>query len=217
MIINRPHAGLLSDSMAAVLRTLALSNLGRSGRAIASECPGVSVAQVNNMIRRLEQLGIVRSESIPPAKRYFLNREHILVEPLLAIATGKEGAIKLVEQLFSGFPGLDSVILFGSVARGDDTAESDVDVLLLFDYDTEDQIDHAALSELCHQYWNRTGNELNYIANIVSEATPNLIASSGFLQNVLNEGQVIMGRGLSETHERFPNESPNPTVNSHGG
>lgn len=215
MIINKPHAGLLSDSMAAVLRTLAWSSRGRSGRELASECSGVSVAQVNNMIRRLEQLGIVRSESFPPAKRYFLNREHILTEPLLAIAAGKSEAIKLLEQLFSGFPGLDSVILFGSVARGDDTAESDVDVLLLFDYDTDDQIDHAALSELCYQYWNRTGNELNYIANIMSEVTPNLIASSGFLQNVVNEGQVIMGRGLSESHERFQNESPNHTVDTH--
>lgn len=215
MIINKPHAGLLSDSMAAVLRTLAWSSRGRSGRALASECPGVSVAQVNNMIRRLEQLGIVRSESVPPAKRYFLNREHILTKPLLEIAAGKWEAIKLLEQLFSGFPGLDSVILFGSVARGDDTAESDVDVLLLFDYDTDDQIDHATLSELCYQYWSRTGNELNYIANIMSEVTPNLIASSGFLQNVLNEGQVIMGRGLSESHERFQNESPNHTVDNH--
>ena len=215
MIINRPHAGLLSDSMAAVLRTLAVSNLGRSGRAIASECPGVSVAQVNNMIRRLEQLGIVRSESVPPAKRYFLNREHILAEPLLTIAAGNLEAINLVEELFTGFSGLDSVILFGSVARGDDTAESDVDVLLLFDYDTDDQIDHAALAELCHQYWSRTGNELNYLARTLSDVTPNLVASSGFLQNVVNEGQVIIGRGLGESNERFQNESPNHTVDSH--
>lgn len=216
MNINKPHERLLSDSVAAVLLALTSMPAGSSGRAIARGCPGISVAQVNNVLRQLEKQGVVRTEPVPPAIRYFLNPEHVLTQPLLALVGAGKSVLSRLRELFLGFPGLHSAIVFGSIARGAGDQDSDLDLLLIFE-DTDEELDHASLMDLSFQFWKLTGTELNYIALSLSEVTPNLIASSGFLQNVMNEGQVIIGRNLGKANERSQDESPSTPVHSDSG
>lgn len=196
VIISKPNDGLISESMTKVL--LALDNMapGRSGRTLAASCE-MSVAQVNNILRRLESIGIVFSESVPPAKRYFLNREHVLALPLLQLVRARSTVFNWLKERLMQLHGLDRAIVFGSVARGEDIAESDLDLLLVFKAEIGESGEES-LQRIAEDFFRLTGNELNPILRKMSDVTPKLISTSPLLQTIALEGQSIIGKGLGE-------------------
>lgn len=79
------------------------------------------------------------------------------------------------------------IILFGSVARGDDTEDSDIDILIISDYrneiweDIADMIGEIVLEK----------QEL-ISAHIMSTKRFNTTQDYSFLSNVLAEGNVLV-------------------------
>ncbi len=78
------------------------------------------------------------------------------------------------------------IILFGSVARGDDTEESDIDILIVSDYPME--IDDVVADEVA---WIMYDKQELISAHVMSEKTFNETKSFSFLTNVLREGVPI--------------------------
>lgn len=112
MFIDNPSHGLLPESIAEVLRVLDHMTPGRTGRSIAAACESVSVSQANNVLRRLERIGLVQTISVPPSKQYFLNREHALCGPLLAIANARAELIEWLNSTVKEIEGLIGSALF---------------------------------------------------------------------------------------------------------
>jgi len=79
------------------------------------------------------------------------------------------------------------IILFGSVARGDDNENSDIDILIISDYrneiwdDIEDMIGEIVLQK----------QELISV-HIMSTDRFNTTQDYSFLSNVLDEGEVLV-------------------------
>jgi predicted nucleotidyltransferase len=79
------------------------------------------------------------------------------------------------------------IILFGSVARGDDTDDSDIDILIISDYrdeiwdDVADMIGEFVLEK----------QEL-ISAHIMSINRFNTTQDYSFLSNVLSEGEILV-------------------------
>lgn len=196
MIIGKPNEGLISESLAKVLLALDTMAPGRSGRTLAASSD-MSVAQVNNVLRRLESFGIVSSESVPPAKRYFLNREHVLTLPLLQVVRARSTVLNWLKDQLLQLDDLDRAIIFGSVARGEDNAESDLDLFLIFQAETGEAVEKS-LQRIAEEFFSLTGNELNLILRKMSDVTPKLISTSPLLQTIALEGRSIIGKGLGE-------------------
>ena len=78
------------------------------------------------------------------------------------------------------------IILFGSVARGDDREESDIDVLIVSNNPIE--IDDIIADEVAWIMYDK--NEL-ISAHVMSEELFNRTKSFSFLTNVLKEGVLI--------------------------
>ena len=78
------------------------------------------------------------------------------------------------------------MILFGSVARGDDTEESDIDILIVSDYPME--IDDVIADEVA---WIMYDKQELISAHVMSEETFNKTKSFSFLTTVLREGVPI--------------------------
>lgn len=94
-------------------------------------------------IRRLEQDGLVgrHQTALRQSYSYVLNREHVLVPGLEQVRRSMptvEGMIRAVVQGRTLAPA--SLVLFGSAARRDGDADSDVD-LLLVRVDTTNAVD----------------------------------------------------------------------------
>jgi len=84
------------------------------------------------VLERLSDLGLVTA--IPGARGslYRLNRDHVLAPAVVAATQARsELERRLAEALESLTPAPVSAALYGSVARGDATADSDIDLLIV--------------------------------------------------------------------------------------
>ena len=84
--------------------------------------------------------------------------------------------------------GISKIILFGSVARGDDNEDSDIDILIVLskdDSDLKSKIRHVVVDFILE-----TGEVIS--PHIMSEDHFNKTKDFTFLQNVLSEGIVII-------------------------
>ena len=78
------------------------------------------------------------------------------------------------------------IILFGSVARGDDSEESDIDILIVSNH--REKIEDVIANEVAWIMYDK--NEL-ISAHVMSEEVFNKTKSFSFLTNVLREGVPI--------------------------
>ena len=81
---------------------------------------------------------------------------------------------------------IKEIVLFGSVARGEDTEYSDIDILIVTDDEEliEDQISDEVLNILLYK-------EEHISAHIMSEDHYNKTRNFSFLRNVYEDGVVI--------------------------
>ena len=78
------------------------------------------------------------------------------------------------------------IILFGSVARGEETEESDIDILIVSNHHME--IDDVIADEIA---WIMHDKQELISAHVMSEELFNKTKSFSFLTNVLKEGVTI--------------------------
>lgn len=78
------------------------------------------------------------------------------------------------------------IILFGSVARGDDTEESDIDILIISN--NREEIDDKIADEIAWIMYNK--QEL-ISAHVIDEKTFERTKNYSFLTNILKEGVAI--------------------------
>ena len=85
---------------------------------------GMAKATVIKGLRQLEAFGVVRCEQKGRTKYYGLSFDSPLTKRLLLLI--------LLEELVPAFKGFDGeVYLYGSLARGEPTKESDIDLLII--------------------------------------------------------------------------------------
>lgn len=88
-------------------------------------------------------------------------------------------------------PGIDSIILFGSVARGEASKESDLDILVLGEEEAREEVSEITLD---------LEKEFDVSIELVLEDTLEDLENY-FLQQILREGIVLYGPPLIEFEE----------------
>ncbi len=116
-----------------LLRRLARESQPMSARQLG-ELTGITHPAVAAALEPLVAEGIVTRRSAGPSYQYALQREHVVVETVLLPAlAAEEATADLMAAELVGLLSADavSVVLFGSAARGEHAAGSDVDVLVI--------------------------------------------------------------------------------------
>lgn len=173
---------------------------GESARRIA-QLVGLSHNAVNAALVRLERYGLVHSTRIGRAYSYVLNREH------LAIARGIGPLFSTLQnwKAIIGTYYLDvlrihplSILLFGSLARGDYRPESDMDLLFIFSDvdDRPDRLDEVlrhtrTVRQLC-------GHTPTPILMGLTAFQTKAKTKESFVTNIVREGQCIAGATPTE-------------------
>lgn len=97
---------------------------------------------------------------------------------------------RMVAQRFANNINSDlikQIILYGSVARGDDTEDSDIDILIISSYEPEIR------PKISEEIFNAIKDYRELIsANVISEELFNKTKDYSFLTNVLKDG-IILG------------------------
>lgn len=172
MDISRPFTAVSAGVESDVLVSLAGSTAQRTGRELA-RLSGRSVTGVQHTLDRLVDEGLVHRIKAGRSFLYSLNREHLLA-PAVEVMAGARGELVLrLRNLIAGWASPPfHVSLFGSAARGDGNAASDIDVLVVRtqDIEAEDPRWRGQLDELADRVFSWTGNH----AGIVELAEPDL-------------------------------------------
>lgn len=129
MNFGEAFGGLVPGARGAVLAALLRTGAPLTGRRVHQVVVGGhSLGSVQQALRDLEGIGLVVSEPLGRAKVHRLNEDHVAVPHLRALASPLDLLRAVVEDNSSG---AESVILFGSVARGEAHRESDIDLAVI--------------------------------------------------------------------------------------
>lgn len=123
---------LFSDSQSRVLRWL----FGQPDRAYhlseLRRLTGLGSASLQRELNRLAEAGLVQSERVGNLRRFQANPQSPVFGELVALTRKTLGAEPMLrEALQPLLPGLQGAWIFGSVAKQTDTAQSDIDVMLV--------------------------------------------------------------------------------------
>lgn len=128
-----PISSIIPSSHGVVLEILARTDTSLSARAIARLTDGrLSHTQANTVLKALDIAGIVTSESHPPAILYAFNRRHVAADAVVALASMRTVLFDRMRSTIASWnPEPAAAWVFGSFARGDATADSDIDILIV--------------------------------------------------------------------------------------
>ncbi len=186
-----------------VYQVLSLHQEGLTGRGLASLI-GTSPFKINQVLRQLEAQGVVQSSVVGRAHLYRLNVTHILVTTFIVPLLEQERGFfqRLGEGIISRLdphPPL-SVILYGSVARGEGDPNSDLDLLLLYD-DSQDISPKGiiATGDRLSEWTSREyGNPISVRRAYVSDFKRRAQEHDLLIRNIIKEGKRLAGLSLTE-------------------
>ena|GEM_PF-623828 len=204
-------AVLSSAAKVKILRRLVLDPKPKSGRAIAREVD-VSPAQVRLILQELHEEGILHLERVGRSHVYSLRRETLPIKEILVPLFEKER--DLPDQIARRIA--DSVrthtlsaCLFGSVAKGADHAESDLDMAFVVQGKTEER---ALQDELAGETADKAaslGVTLGPFVITLTEFQRRYRARDPFVCEVVNRGRLVAGLHLTEVLARVSKKAQN--------
>lgn len=104
---------------------------------------------VRKVLARLVQQGVVLSETPARYPIYFLNRDHVASPYIEALARAREEILERIRSLLSGWKAQPlCAALFGSFARGEADADSDIDILVIRPGELEPPADDVWLKQV---------------------------------------------------------------------
>lgn len=181
-----------------ILRLLSRTGSDHTGREIASII-GCSHNAARSSLEDLERSGLVIHRQAGRANLYSLDKDNIIYTDILAPAfLVEEGLLGKVAGIISNWmgDGLSSIVLYGSVARGEEEEDSDIDIVVVL----KDGVDlggkEEAMADASIEVVRRFGNKLSPVLVTESEFARKRKSSRGIWRDVANEGiELKTGRG----------------------
>jgi hypothetical protein len=170
--LDHPMQSVIPSAHGAVLGVLARTSEAMSGRRVAALTrPPFSQSRVNTVLGELVRDGIAEVELRPPASYYRLNRDHVAAPGILALVSMWPTLLDRIRSSLSEWPTQPiAVWLFGSAARAEADAESDLDILLIRpDYLQDDDDWQSRLEALVVQVRSWSGNQCEPLVLTESE------------------------------------------------
>ena len=131
MDFSQPFRALTPTLDGPVLRVLAKSMSAMTRRQVTDLVDRASEAGVRKVLNRLAEQGLVIEERIGSNYTYVANRDHIMWPAVEIIMDSHNRLEKKIREYIEAWAIQPiSVELFGSVASGTSTAESDIDVMI---------------------------------------------------------------------------------------
>jgi predicted nucleotidyltransferase len=130
MRFGEPFGGVIPGPRGAVLAVLLRTDAPLTGRQVhglvSDDC---SLWAVQKALKALTQLGLVHTQTIGRAGVHTINEHHVSVEPLRALLDPITALTDTVQEAVGD--AVKTVILFGSIARGEAHMSSDIDLAVI--------------------------------------------------------------------------------------
>jgi predicted nucleotidyltransferase len=134
---------------------------------------------VGRELARLENAGILASESVGRARRYRVNPDSPIAADVRGLVLRTIGAEALITASLEGVAGIEEAWIFGSHARGTERASSDIDLLIV------GAVDRETLSERLVDVEQELGRDVNVVAYTGAELADLIAAGDPFIADVM--------------------------------
>lgn len=152
----------------------------------------IDPSNLSKELGRLERLGLFRSEVSGRQKYFQLNREYPLFDEVGSIVAKTIGALPLITQSLKKVPAIEGAYLYGSFARNQQDAASDIDVLVI------GSPSEQLLAEAARKLERHLGREINYTVLTRREFDLRRGRKDAFVENVWHNKRVP----LIDLHEK---------------
>lgn len=201
---RRPVQAVIPGVQGRILAVLAETTAELNLRTIA-RLSGVSPAQASRVLPDLVALGLVERREAPPSALFALIEDNVAGRLVRSLSRSRETVLEELGTLARQMnPSPVSAIVFGSLARGEADALSDVDVVLVRPTDVdEDDEPWASSAERWRTAAQRlTGNAVQVIEIDEGELARRLRRPAELWANVLRESVVVHGPSLETLRGR---------------
>jgi predicted nucleotidyltransferase len=186
MFFGEPFGGLIPGARGAVLSVLLRTGAPLTGRQVHSLVSDeYSLWSVQEALKVLMGLGIVETQTIGRAGVHTINEEHSAVAHLRVLAD----PIGMLRAAISEAVGSDveSLIVFGSIARGEATRGSDIDVAVIASpgWDGRSDLEDAVRT--------RVGNGCDVVVFTASQFQQLAAAGEPVVSDILRDGVALVG------------------------
>jgi predicted nucleotidyltransferase len=82
-------------------------------------------------LRRLEAEGLLRSEIEGRQRYYSINPQYAYLKPVLSLLRGSVGIVPTLRDALRRVEGIEQAFLYGSFAKNEEDAASDIDLLII--------------------------------------------------------------------------------------
>jgi predicted nucleotidyltransferase len=195
-----PIAAIVPGARGLILAVLAETTAELNVRTIA-RLAGTSLAQTSRILPELVHQGVVERRDVPPATLYRLVSGHLAAAALVDLSRASERALAEFRRLAGLIdPAPVSVIVYGSFARHQADADSDIDIVMVRDRSTdpEDEAWRDGVERWRDAVRRLTGNRVEVIEVDEVELAESIHDRRPFWTNVVAEGVVAFGRHLDD-------------------
>jgi predicted nucleotidyltransferase len=216
---RRPLLSVTPTLDGEVLAALARADVEFSGRELARHVGHGSVEGIRRAADRLVAQGVLSRHAAGTAHLYRLNRDHLAAPWIEGLATLRAQLIDRLRALLAGWDEAPRVVLlFGSVARGEARATSDLDLLVVRrrGCDADSRTWQAQLMELSQSATAWTGNDTRVLEYGEEDLAGRRIEP--VVEDALRDGIELLGsrrtlRGIvgSRLDDERTNEAVRPT------
>jgi predicted nucleotidyltransferase len=182
-----------------------------TGREIARKAD-LSPRAAQQALQELHAKGIVHRQTVGASYLFSLNKDRYVVKSMLSpLFQSEQGLLDtMIKELREALPhhGIISIIVFGSVARGQSKRGSDLDVMIL----VGDSIDTEKIAGMARE------KNKEFAASFGIPISPYVIRRREFIsrfdrkdkliQNVVKEGRVIFGKYFEEVLAHESEKTP---------
>jgi hypothetical protein len=196
----RPVEAIVPGAQGRVLAVMAETTAELNLRTVA-ELSGVSLAQASRVLPGLVELGVLERREVPPSSLFRFVPDHVASRAILTLARAADTVLDELDHLAASLPVPPvSVVVFGSFARREADAESDIDVLVVrpADVDEDDEKWAASMEQLHTDGRRLSGNPLEVVEVGANEVAALLKSRRPLWADIRRDGRVVHGLPLDD-------------------
>ncbi|GMQ98801.1 MAG: hypothetical protein BMS9Abin17_1329 [Acidimicrobiia bacterium] len=200
MDFTHPIEAVIPGVQGRVLAILAETSAELNLRTIA-RLADVSIAQASRVLPPLVDLGVVERREVPPASQFRFVPDHIAARPLLALSRARDGVVREMGMAADGLSVKPvSVVLFGSLARGEADASSDIDVVFVRPAGVDESDDDwvSSIQQWKDSIGRVSGNTIEVLDVGSDEVVSRLAGEQQVWRDIRRHGLVVHGLDLHE-------------------
>lgn len=146
----------------------------------------IPVSMIRRELVRLEEDGIFRSRKRGNQTYYYLNKKYPLFEELKSIVSKTIGIRRLLTKMLERLSNVEVAFIFGSFAKNEARASSDIDVFIIGDVDESKLIEELSTLE------KELGREINYSLYTRDDFEKKKKAKESFIEDLLENPKIFL-------------------------